>query len=99
AVGRLQELGGAQEGDATMMDALIPAAATLTGVPAGELDPHRVVPPLLRSAEEGTEATTGVVAGRGRSSYVGERAVGTPDPGAVAVSVGRAAVRRPWSGR
>lgn len=99
AVARLQELGGAREGDATMMDALLPAAATLAAVPAGPLDPHRTVPPLLRAAEEGTEATTGVVAGLGRSSYVGERAVGTPDPGAVAVTVWLAAVLRPWSGR
>lgn len=99
AVARLQELGGAREGDATMMDALLPAAATLAAVPAGHLDPHRTVPPLLRGAEEGTEATTGVVAGLGRSSYVGERAVGTPDPGAVAVTFWLAAVLRPWSGR
>lgn len=98
AVTRLQELGGARVGDSTMMDALIPAAEALAGVPAEELEPHRLVPEILARAAEGTEATTGTVAGLGRSSYVGERAVGTPDPGAVAVTVWLEAVLRPWSG-
>lgn len=98
AVARLQELGGARVGDSTMMDALVPAAEVLSGTAAEELHPHRLVPRLLARAAEGTEATTGVVAGLGRSSYVGERAVGTPDPGAVAVTVWLEAVLRPWSG-
>lgn len=99
AVARLQELGGARVGDSTMMDALIPAAEALGGVPADGRDPHRLAAEALVRAAEGTEATTGAVAGLGRSSYVGERAVGTPDPGAVAVTVWLEAVLRPWADR
>lgn len=69
------ELGGAEPGDRTMIDALQPAA---DAAPAG-----------LRAAAEaavaGAEGTSHQVARRGRTSYLGERAKGHPDPGAVAV--------------
>ncbi|NHU84180.1 DAK2 domain-containing protein [Kocuria sp. JC486] len=85
AVGRIQELGGAQLGDGTMLDALIPAAQALAD---GEADDVVV----LRAARDGAQATAEGAASKGRASYVGQRSVGVPDPGAVAVTVWLAAV-------
>lgn len=74
-VGAVSELGGARPGDRTMVDALQPAA--------------EAAPQGLRAAAEaavaGAEGTSQQVARRGRTSYLGERAKGHPDPGAVAV--------------
>jgi dihydroxyacetone kinase len=71
------ELGGAQPGDRTMLDALVPAAAASThGLRAA-----------ASAANRGADATANQLARRGRSSYLGERVRGHPDPGAVAVTV------------
>ena len=44
------------------------------------------------AATEGARATAGMMPRRGRSSYLGERALGHPDPGAEAVAVWLGAV-------
>jgi dihydroxyacetone kinase len=81
------ELGGAAPGDRTMLDALLPAAAAIQ---AG-VSPRRTRADALRgaadAAAEGARATAKMVPRRGRSSYLGERALGRPDPGAEAVAV------------
>ncbi|MGY1815420.1 dihydroxyacetone kinase subunit DhaL [Blastococcus sp. SYSU D00820] len=79
------DLGGARPGDATMVDALVPAASSL----AERLDLGAAV----IAAEQGAAATAALRARRGRASYVGERAVGRVDPGAHAVALWLAAVR------
>jgi dihydroxyacetone kinase-like protein len=70
--------GKAEAGDKTMVDALIPAVEALEN--ASDLDSG------LREAAEaargGMEATTPLVARRGRASYLGERSAGHQDPGA-----------------
>ncbi|WP_020385510.1 dihydroxyacetone kinase family protein [Kribbella catacumbae] len=77
-VDAIAELGGAKIGDRTMLDALLPAAAQLrTGVLAD----------AVAAARKGTDETAGILARRGRSSYLGERALGTVDPGAEAVVI------------
>ncbi|MEV6417424.1 dihydroxyacetone kinase family protein [Kribbella sp. NPDC051718] len=77
-VGAVAELGGAALGDRTMLDALIPAAAALrTGVLAD----------AVVAARNGTDRTADIQARRGRSSYLGDRALGTVDPGAEAVVI------------
>jgi hypothetical protein len=45
-------------------------------------------------ADHGAEATTSMIPRRGRSSYLGDRALGRPDPGAVAVATWLRAVCR-----
>lgn len=40
-----------------------------------------------RVAEQAAEATSSMIAMRGRASYTGERSIGSPDAGAVAVGV------------
>jgi dihydroxyacetone kinase len=80
-------LGGAEAGDRTMLDALLPAAAAFQeGV-----NSRRTRADALRSAAdaaaEGARATAEMLPRRGRSSYLGERALGHSDPGAEAVAV------------
>jgi dihydroxyacetone kinase len=79
----VMDLGGAVPGDRTMIDALVPA---IDGAQDG-LDA------ALAAARTGAAATADLLARRGRSSYLGDRVQGTPDPGAVAVTVWLGAVR------
>ncbi|KAB0678837.1 dihydroxyacetone kinase subunit DhaL [Aureimonas leprariae] len=79
-------LGDAKLGDRTMLDALLPAVERLE---AGGSD---ALARGARAAREGAEATAGLRPRRGRSSYLGDRAVGRPDPGAEAVAVWLGAV-------
>ena len=80
------ELGGARVGDRTMLDALAPAAEVLVG--GGD------VGAAVEAARSGTEATAAHSARRGRSSYLGDRAIGTVDPGAEAVTIWLDAIAR-----
>jgi len=85
------ELGGAELGDGTMLDALIPAARTLHRSLAGAA-PSDALAMAAEVALEWAEGTAATVRRRGRSSYLGERALGVPDPGAVAVAAWLGAV-------
>lgn len=81
------ELGGAAPGDRTLLDALLPAAAALEGeVNAGQChaDALRVA---AAAAAAGVRATAQMLPRRGRSSYLGARVLGHPDPGAAAVAI------------
>jgi dihydroxyacetone kinase phosphoprotein-dependent L subunit len=80
ALEAVQELGRAEEGDKTMIDALAPAvtayaATAAEGMPAA-------VRAALDAAEKGAEATIPLQARKGRASYLGARSVGHLDPGA-----------------
>lgn len=83
AVTAVAEIGGAGPGDRTMLDALIPAAAAFE---AGDWRD------AARAAAAGAEATAGMLPRLGRASYLGERALGVPDGGAVAVAIWIAAI-------
>jgi dihydroxyacetone kinase len=83
----IMELGGARPGDRTMLDALVPASEALqAGLDAG-LEPLAALREAARAARAGAKATALLSARRGRSSYLGERVLGCPDPGAVAVAI------------
>ena len=70
-----------------MLDALVPAADVLgSGLRAGTL-PIVALNEAVAAAHRGAEATASMIPKRGRSSYLGDRALGHPDPGAVAVAV------------
>ncbi|MGW2020363.1 dihydroxyacetone kinase subunit DhaL [Streptomyces sp. NPDC001927] len=71
-VAAVGQLGGAQVGDKTMLDALVPAAEALGTSFAAARD----------AAEAGALATVPLRARKGRASYLGERSVGHQDPGA-----------------
>lgn len=76
----IQRVGEAAVGDRTLVDALAPASQSFAAAP-GDLSA------VVAAAVDGALATAGIRARRGRSSYVGDRAVGYPDPGAVGVAL------------
>jgi dihydroxyacetone kinase len=82
----ISELGGAKPGDRTMLDALDPFVRTLQH--AVGLKPTRdAVLAAVEAAERGAEATAQMHPKLGRSSYLGVRVLGHPDPGAKAISL------------
>lgn len=83
----VQGLGQAQPGDKTMVDAIAPAADALAraGGEARELADD--LADAAAAARAGAEDTAGLIARRGRASYVGEVSRGVCDPGAVAVAM------------
>ena len=88
----ISELGGAKPGDRTMLDALDPFVRTLR-IAGGGLSREALMA-AVEAAERGAEATAQMKPRLGRSSYLGERVLGHPDPGAKAVAVWlRAAVQ------
>jgi dihydroxyacetone kinase len=88
------ELGGAGRGDRTMLDALMPACDALESAAAAGATPAGAAAAAADSAERGAAETVGLLPRRGRSSYLGQRALGHPDPGAAAVAVWLRAVAR-----
>jgi triose/dihydroxyacetone kinase / FAD-AMP lyase (cyclizing) len=87
------ELGGARPGDCTMIDALHPACEALQTALADEAPVGEALFRAVSAARDGAARTADMVARRGRSSYLGNRALGHPDPGAEAVVVWLEAVR------
>lgn len=81
----ISQLGDARPGDRTMLDALVPAADALGDAIAGGTAAGLAA--AVAAAEAGAASTETIAARRGRASYVGERALGTRDPGAEAVVI------------
>ncbi|WP_406099521.1 dihydroxyacetone kinase subunit DhaL [Streptomyces sp. NBC_01013] len=76
-VAAVAQLGGAQAGDKTMLDALLPAVEALaTSFEAG-----------AGAARAGALATIPLQARKGRASYLGERSIGHQDPGATSAAL------------
>jgi triose/dihydroxyacetone kinase / FAD-AMP lyase (cyclizing) len=84
AVEAISELGGAKAGDRTMLDALFPAADTFAQELRAGKPPEVAFSSAVTSAQRGAEATATMKPRAGRASYLGDRAVGSPDGGAVA---------------
>src|ERR1700727_874045 len=74
----VQSRGKAVPGDKTMVDALLPAVEALET--ASDLDGG--LRAAAQGAEHGMEATTPLMARKGRASYLGERSENHQDPGA-----------------
>ncbi len=81
----VSELGGARPGDRTMIDALDPAARALTAAAAA--GPVAAARACIAAARDGASSTAGMMPRLGRGSYMGNRVLGVPDGGAVAVQV------------
>lgn len=78
----VQARGKAVGGDATMVDALIPAVSAAEGAAAADASVAEVLAAAADAADRGAESTVDLVPRKGRASYLGERAVGHLDPGA-----------------
>jgi dihydroxyacetone kinase phosphoprotein-dependent L subunit len=83
AIEGIQARGGARLGDKTLLDALIPVHQKLQA--AGE-DKAAALKDAASAADAAVDETRSLRAGRGRASQVGERSIGTPDPGIVAIA-------------
>ncbi|RUO92013.1 dihydroxyacetone kinase subunit L, partial [Corallococcus sp. AB018] len=83
----VSELGGARPGDRTMVDALHPAAVSLVRAVREGKTLGEAWAEATHAAEQGAEATASMSPRLGRASYLGERAKGVPDAGAVAVVI------------
>jgi dihydroxyacetone kinase-like protein len=90
----IKDLGAAVVGDATIIDALDPAAAALReAVDTGQSLPQAASAAAV-AAEQGAKATIPLQARKGRASYLGERSIGHQDPGATSTALIMRALER-----
>jgi dihydroxyacetone kinase len=80
------DLGGAKPGDRTMLDALVPAVNAFESELSAGKKAGDAWAVAVGAAERGARETASMTPRAGRASYLGERAVGSPDGGAVAVA-------------
>jgi dihydroxyacetone kinase-like protein len=83
----IKELGAAEPGDKTMVDALEPALDTLRSSLDAEAALGSALTAAADAAEEGARATVPMQARKGRASYLGERSIGHQDPGATSTAL------------
>jgi dihydroxyacetone kinase-like protein len=81
----VRRLGGAAEGDKTMVDAWVPALDALDAAIGDGLGPAAAK--AAAAARAGAEATVPLQARKGRASYLGARSVGHQDPGATSTAL------------
>ncbi|NEQ25323.1 MAG: dihydroxyacetone kinase subunit L [Microcoleus sp. SIO2G3] len=82
AVDGVIQRGKANLGDKTMLDALSPAADTFKQAVANGASTQEALQQAVTTAEQGMNNTIGLVAKKGRASYLGDRSSGHLDPGA-----------------
>lgn len=105
AVDGIKARGGAEVGEKTLLDALVPMTDAIEKLIAQGASTQEIFDGAAATARSAAEATSALQARRGRASYTGERSIGSPDAGAVAIAViveelavrwpERAAVRTP----
>jgi dihydroxyacetone kinase-like protein len=88
------ELGAAQEGDKTMVDALAPAVRTFREWIENDASVAAALEAARVAAEAGMKATVPLQAQKGRASYLGERSIGHQDPGATSTTLILAALEQ-----
>lgn len=74
--------GKAEQGDKTMLDALIPSLNALKQAAEKNQSLGEALKAAAAAAKDGMEATIPLEARKGRASYLGPRSVGHQDPGA-----------------
>jgi dihydroxyacetone kinase len=87
AVSAIRDLGGANPGDRTMVDALLPAQLAFSDALAAGLAPSVAAVHAAEAAHFGAAATAAMTPRLGRAAYMGDRALGAPDAGARAVAI------------
>ncbi|MCT1493155.1 dihydroxyacetone kinase family protein [Corynebacterium sanguinis] len=78
----IHQLGGAEYGDKTMVDALFPAAQAVAQL-ADSTPAWQALDTACQAAADGVRRTRELTAKKGRASYLGETAKDVPDPGAI----------------
>ncbi|MDK2855277.1 MAG: phosphoenolpyruvate---glycerone phosphotransferase subunit DhaL [Bacillota bacterium] len=82
AIQGIKQRGKAERGDKTMIDALEPAYEAIEKEIAAGKEAGAALAAGVAAAEAGVEYTKGIIARKGRASYLGERSIGHQDPGA-----------------
>lgn len=83
----IMQRGKAQAGEKTMLDVLIPVAATFKQLAEQGKSAKEIASALKDVASEGLESTRNMLASKGRASGLGERAIGHLDAGAKSCQV------------
>lgn len=76
--------GKSTTGEQTMLDAMVPALETMKAA-SGSVG--EILAAGLAAAQAGVENTKGMIATKGRASYLGERSLGHQDPGATSFAL------------
>ena len=84
---RVSQYSGAERGDKTMLDALIPAVETLEQQAEFGSGISLMFQQAAASAQQGAEATKPMKPARGRAKNMGEKAIGFIDPGATSIAI------------
>jgi dihydroxyacetone kinase-like protein len=87
AIEGIKTRGQSDLGDKTLLDALAPMTDRLQQELQAGADASKALAAAASAARQAAEATTDMVAKRGRASYTGERSRGSVDAGAMAVAV------------
>jgi dihydroxyacetone kinase-like protein len=86
-LGGVVQRGKAELGDKTMFDAFFPALEAYAAAVAAGSDTGGAIEAAARAAEKGRDATSPMLARKGRASYLGERSIGHLDPGATSAAM------------
>lgn len=97
AIAGIMERGGAAVGDKTLLDALVPMTDTIERCASEGVDAKTTLAAAAVSARSAADATCALQARRGRASYSGERSIGSPDAGAMAVAIILERIAAEWS--
>lgn len=82
AVNGIEQRGKAVIGEKTMVDVLRPAVETLKQLVNNGKSIKEAMQEVIKEAKVNLEKTSEIAATKGRASYLGERSIGTIDPGA-----------------
>ncbi|MEV7630415.1 dihydroxyacetone kinase subunit DhaL [Actinoplanes sp. NPDC089786] len=96
AIEGIKARGQSDVGDKTLLDALVPYTDRLSFELERGTSVEEAVRAAAVAAREAADATSGMVAKRGRASYTGERSRGSVDAGATAVAVLAERISETW---
>lgn len=96
AIDGIKARGQSDVGDKTLLDVLAPMTDEIERQLAGGADSRTTLEAAARVARDAAEATSEMVAKRGRASYTGERSRGSVDAGGMAVAVIVERIHQVW---
>jgi phosphoenolpyruvate---glycerone phosphotransferase subunit DhaL len=96
AIEGIKARGQSDLGDKTLLDALAPFTDTLERELRSGADPAAALAAAASATRKAADATTDMVAKRGRAAYTGERSRGSVDAGAMAVAVLAERISAAW---
>lgn len=95
----IKKRGNSDVGDKTLLDSFAPAVDALESSSAAGASAEESIRAMASAARSAAESTSTMQARRGRASYSGERSIGSPDAGAVALAVLAERLAETWNSR